>query len=176
MSGRVRTRIARRLASMATEIEFGAQSDTGCVRENNEDSYRVAPEMNLFVLSDGMGGLESGEVASRMAVDTVLAHCREAEANPSLPLIGEPIQGIGSASNRLASAIRLANEVGLPRRATGRWAARHGRDDRCREIFGRAHERGARRRQPHLPPARGKIRAAHARPFVCRRAGTRTGK
>ena len=57
---------------MATEIEFGAQSDTGCVRENNEDSYRVAPEMSLFVLSDGMGGLESGEVASRMAVDTVL--------------------------------------------------------------------------------------------------------
>jgi serine/threonine protein phosphatase PrpC len=96
---------------MPTEIEFGAQSDTGCVRENNEDSYRVAPEMSLFVLSDGMGGLESGEVASRMAVDTVLAHCREAEADPSLPLIGEPIQGVGSASNRLASAIRLANEV-----------------------------------------------------------------
>jgi serine/threonine protein phosphatase PrpC len=96
---------------MATEIEFGARSDTGCVRENNEDSYRVAPEMSLFVLSDGMGGLESGEVASRMAVDTVLAHCREAEANPSLPFAGEPIQGICGASNRLASAIRLANEV-----------------------------------------------------------------
>ncbi len=96
---------------MATEIEVGAQSDTGCVRENNEDSYRVAPEMSLFVLSDGMGGLESGEVASRMAVDTVLAHCREAEANPSLPFVGDFIQGICGASNRLASAIRLANEV-----------------------------------------------------------------
>jgi protein phosphatase len=96
---------------MATEIEFGAQSDTGCVRENNEDSYRVAPEMSLFVLSDGMGGLESGEVASRMAVDTVLAHCREAEANPTLPFTGELMQGICSTSNRLASAIRLANEV-----------------------------------------------------------------
>ncbi len=78
---------------MTTEIEFGAQSDTGCVRENNEDSYRVAPEMSLFVLSDGMGGLESGEVASRMAVDTVLEHCREAEANPSLPFTGEHIAG-----------------------------------------------------------------------------------
>ncbi|MDR3721860.1 MAG: Stp1/IreP family PP2C-type Ser/Thr phosphatase [Candidatus Acidoferrales bacterium] len=96
---------------MATEIEFGAQSDTGCVRENNEDSYRVAPEMSLFVLSDGMGGLESGEVASRITVDTVLEHCREAEANPSLPFAGENIQGICGASNRLASAIRLANEV-----------------------------------------------------------------
>ena len=52
-----------------TEIEFGARSDVGCVRENNEDSFRLAPEMNLFVLSDGMGGLASGEVASRLSVD-----------------------------------------------------------------------------------------------------------
>jgi serine/threonine protein phosphatase PrpC len=92
-------------------MEFGAQSDTGCVRENNEDSFRLAPEMNLFVLSDGMGGLAFGEVASRLAVDTVLAHCREAEADPSLPFAGECIDGISAASNRLASAIRLANEI-----------------------------------------------------------------
>jgi protein phosphatase len=96
---------------MAMEMEFGAQSDTGCVRENNEDSYRVAPEMNLFVLSDGMGGLESGEVASRLAVDTVLARCREAEKNSSLPHAGERIEGVSAASNQLASAIRSANEV-----------------------------------------------------------------
>jgi protein phosphatase len=85
---------------MAMEMEFGAQSDTGCVRQNNEDSYGVAAEMNLFILSDGMGGLEAGEVASRLAVDTVLARCREAE-----------IEGVSGASNQLASAIRSANEA-----------------------------------------------------------------
>jgi serine/threonine protein phosphatase PrpC len=95
---------------MTTEMKFGAQSDTGCVRENNEDSFRVAPEMNLFVLSDGMGGLEAGEVASRMAVDAVLDHCRQAEANPEMPLIGERIESVSAISNRLASAIRVANE------------------------------------------------------------------
>jgi serine/threonine protein phosphatase PrpC len=96
---------------VATEMEVGARSDTGCVRENNEDSYRVAPELNLFLLSDGMGGLDAGEVASRLAVDTILEHCRAAEANPSLPLSGEHVEGVSSASNRLASAIRLANAV-----------------------------------------------------------------
>jgi PPM family protein phosphatase len=98
-------------AEMAIEMEFGAQSDVGCVREKNEDSYRAAPEMNLFVLSDGMGGLNAGEVASRVAVNTILAHCREAETNPSLPLAGERIEGVSDTSNRLASGIRLANEA-----------------------------------------------------------------
>ncbi|MGC2420326.1 MAG: PP2C family serine/threonine-protein phosphatase [Candidatus Acidiferrales bacterium] len=92
-------------------IKFGARTDTGRVRENNEDSYGSAPEIGLFVLSDGMGGMASGEIASRLAVETILAHCREAQANPSLPLVGERIEGINDASNRLASAIRLANQV-----------------------------------------------------------------
>jgi len=96
---------------MTTEVKFGARSDTGCVRENNEDSFRVAAELNLFVLSDGMGGLEAGEVASRMAVDAVLEHCRQAESNPDLPLAGEPDETVSPETNRLASAIRFANEA-----------------------------------------------------------------
>ena len=53
----------------AFTLEFGARTDTGRVRHNNEDSFLAAPEMNLFVLSDGMGGLSAGEVASRLTVD-----------------------------------------------------------------------------------------------------------
>lgn len=93
------------------QMEFGARSDTGRVRENNEDCYRLAPETNLFVLSDGMGGQASGEVASRLAAETIVAHCREAEAHPPAALIGERIQGVSDTSNRLASAIRLANRA-----------------------------------------------------------------
>ena len=96
---------------MAMNMEIGARSDVGCVRENNEDSFGFAPEMNLFVLSDGMGGLASGEVASRLAVETILDYCREADANPSLPVTGERIDGISEISNRLASAVRLANQI-----------------------------------------------------------------
>ena len=74
-------------------MEFGARSDPGRVRENNEDSFRLAPEINLFVLSDGMGGLEAGEIASKLAVETVVEHCEQAEADR--PGFGEIESGSG---------------------------------------------------------------------------------
>lgn len=93
------------------DLEFGARSDVGCVRENNEDSYRVVPDLSLFVLSDGMGGLECGEVASRMAVDTIVEHCRKSQENTSIPLTGPRIEGVSDMTNRVASAIRVANQA-----------------------------------------------------------------
>jgi PPM family protein phosphatase len=93
------------------EIEAGCCTDTGRIRKNNEDSYQLAAEIGLFVLSDGMGGLAAGEVASRVTVETIVAHCCDAEADPSLALIGNRISGVSEAANRLASAIRLANRA-----------------------------------------------------------------
>src|SRR5205823_8354761 len=52
-------------------------SDTGCVRANNEDTYRIAPELGLYLLADGMGGAKAGETASGVAVDTVAGTFRE---------------------------------------------------------------------------------------------------
>src|ERR1041384_8010271 len=49
---------------------FGA-SDPGCVRNNNEDYYLVAPSLGLYLVADGMGGAQAGEHASRLAVETV---------------------------------------------------------------------------------------------------------
>ncbi len=49
---------------------FGA-SDPGCVRNNNEDSFLVAPETGLYLVADGMGGAAAGETASRIAMETL---------------------------------------------------------------------------------------------------------
>jgi PPM family protein phosphatase len=92
-----------------SQIDFAARSDVGRVRENNEDSLRMAPELGLFILSDGMGGQASGEVASRLTTDVVLAHCHQWQSDPSMPLTGALLSGISEKSNRLLSAIRCAN-------------------------------------------------------------------
>ena len=48
-------------------LRYGAASDVGLVRETNEDSYLTAPP--VFVVADGMGGHDGGEVASGIAVE-----------------------------------------------------------------------------------------------------------
>lgn len=90
-------------------IVSGGSSDVGLVRGNNEDSYRIVKPLNLFVLSDGMGGEAHGEVASALAVETVACHCLEAEKNPAMKLFCNPQPGWTEQTKRLASAVHLAN-------------------------------------------------------------------
>ena len=51
--------------------EFTALSDTGRVRQNNEDSVQFDTDCGVAVLADGMGGYNAGEVASEMASTTI---------------------------------------------------------------------------------------------------------
>ena len=51
-------------------------TDTGCVRRNNEDFYALAADSNLYIVADGMGGAQAGEIAAQMAVEAVLEHVR----------------------------------------------------------------------------------------------------
>jgi serine/threonine protein phosphatase PrpC len=62
-------------------------SDTGCVRANNEDCYRIVPESGLYLLADGMGGAKAGERASELAVETVAAVFEETSQRDSQVLL-----------------------------------------------------------------------------------------
>lgn len=88
-----------------------AKSDTGLKRPHNEDCFVVDPELGLYVVCDGMGGSNAGEIASALAGEAIHTHLAEAATNPNLPLIGPRDPTMSAAANRLASAIRAANEV-----------------------------------------------------------------
>ncbi|MGA2978305.1 MAG: PP2C family serine/threonine-protein phosphatase [Terriglobales bacterium] len=67
-------------------IEVSSQSDIGCLRQNNEDSFgywepdddqEFLRKGRLAVVADGMGGYEGGQEASRLAVETLVAVYRD---------------------------------------------------------------------------------------------------
>jgi protein phosphatase len=70
-------------------------SDVGRERDHNEDSFLCDAEVGLFLVADGMGGHRAGEVASKLAADTILDAMK---ASPG-----------GSRLAALEHAIKLAN-------------------------------------------------------------------
>ena len=63
--------------SLRGKIEIAELTDTGRVREHNEDAIGSIPDIGLMVLADGMGGYNAGEVASGMAVKTTVDMVRQ---------------------------------------------------------------------------------------------------
>ncbi|MEP6958816.1 MAG: Stp1/IreP family PP2C-type Ser/Thr phosphatase [Nitrospirota bacterium] len=89
----------------------GAKSDTGLKRLHNEDRFVADPPLGFYVVCDGMGGGNAGEIASTLAVESIHAHLAEAARHADLPLIGSCDATVSAPANRLASAIRAANDV-----------------------------------------------------------------
>ncbi|MFI5248301.1 MAG: Stp1/IreP family PP2C-type Ser/Thr phosphatase, partial [Nitrospirales bacterium] len=69
------------------------------------------PPLGLYVVCDGMGGGNAGEIASALAVEAIHAHLTEAAQHADLPLIGPWDATVSASANRLASAIRAANDI-----------------------------------------------------------------
>ena len=84
-------------------------SHVGKRRKTNEDSFHIDPERGLFILADGMGGHAAGEVASKLAVDTIQKFLRISDADSEITWPFEFDESLSEGGNRIRAAIRLAN-------------------------------------------------------------------
>jgi serine/threonine protein phosphatase PrpC len=90
-------------------LRVGAATDTGRVRDLNEDVYVSRADQGLFVVCDGMGGAPAGEVASQVAAEAIVEQ------------LNRPANGDGRSKNdsrgflpqtaRLADAVRRSNAI-----------------------------------------------------------------
>jgi serine/threonine protein phosphatase PrpC len=90
-------------------IEAHGLSDVGRVRKGNEDSFACDESLRLFIVADGMGGHNAGEVASRLAVEAMVGFIKRTagEGEWSWPYGVDP--NLSYDANRLRTAIYLAN-------------------------------------------------------------------
>jgi protein phosphatase len=95
--------------SLRNKLRVVGLTDTGKVREHNEDTIAIDPDIGLLVLADGMGGYNAGEVASGMAVETIVKQVQEQfeEADVASQ---EGDSGLSRPSIILRDAIRSANQ------------------------------------------------------------------
>jgi protein phosphatase len=107
---------------------FGC-TDVGMVRESNQDNYLLAEGLSLFVVADGMGGHNGGEVASQIAVETIddyvrlrkkdgpLSHDGPLEKHPAIELIASALKQASARIHR--TAVRSPDLHGMGTTVTG---------------------------------------------------------
>ncbi len=96
--------------SLKGKITIYGQTDTGLVRSKNEDTIGFDNALGIVVLADGMGGHRGGDIASSMAVDTIVDSLRQSLPKISKGKVDEPT-GFSLESICVQDALIVANDL-----------------------------------------------------------------
>jgi len=96
------------MARSTLKIQAAGLSDRGLKRTHNEDSLSVVPDLGLFIVADGMGGHNAGEVASRQSIESIVEFLRDVPSDlSSWPVTVD--SSLSPAESRIVGAVKLAN-------------------------------------------------------------------
>ena len=93
------------------DIESAGMTDVGRKRSGNEDAFFVDKQQQLYVVADGMGGHQAGEVASGIVVDTLQDYMTRVTTDAADDALLEADETLSKEANRLLSGINLANQA-----------------------------------------------------------------
>src|SRR5438270_13806368 len=91
------------------KIRYAAKTDVGMKRTHNEDYFSLIEDEQLFLVADGMGGHASGEVASKMAAETIGEFYQRTREDEDATWPYKMDRSLSYIENRLVCSIKLAN-------------------------------------------------------------------
>jgi protein phosphatase len=95
------------------EIESAGITDRGKKRKGNEDSLFLEDSLGLYVVADGMGGHQAGEVASRLVVETIENYIKSSRENAAAETPIGCDKGLSLEASRLLAGIHESNKAVL---------------------------------------------------------------
>ncbi len=96
------------MAAPGIKLSAFGLTDVGRQREHNEDSLVLVPEHGLFVVADGMGGHQAGDIASKLAT-SLIADFFQAMSGEDATWPSSFNRSLSEEENRLVTGINLAN-------------------------------------------------------------------